>query len=141
MNIITHWQALQALSHHNPFYQQLFQYIFQGIAQNNPKDNDYDEYWLESTLILLDSQEDKQLMTITDKQAFILHFPHDYRLHIEYLLDYPEYTESLGDTHYISLAIWSDEGSGIFLVFDKAFIKQSPLLNTLVQESYHEYHS
>ena len=141
MNIMTHWQALQALSHHNPFYQQLFEYIFQGIDHNNPKDSNYDEYWLESTLILLDSQEDKRLMTITDKQAFILHFPHDYRSHIEYLLDYPEYTESLGDTHYISLAIWSDEGSGIFLVFDKALGKQNTVLNTLVQESYHEYHS
>lgn len=134
MQIITQWQALQALAKKDHFHDRLFRYIFQAVE--NPNDITYTEYWMDSTLIILNHHEDKSLLHIADIQHFILSFPHAFRSHINYLLNYPEYTETFGDNHYLSLAIFDDYGSGVFLVFDKTLAEQNKVLKNLIQESY-----
>lgn len=134
MKIITQWQALQALAKHNPFYQDLFHYIFQAVE--NPTEMTYSDYWMDSTLIILNSHEDPSLLPIINIQHFILSFPHAFRPHIDYLLHYPEYTERFGENHYLSLAIFDSYGNGIFLVFDNVLAEQCDVLKNLIQESY-----
>lgn len=134
MQIVTDWKELQSsIKETSPFYQALFNFIFQGVEE--PTEENYREHWMHSALIILDSLQDKAIISIEDRQTFINAFPDEYQQHITYLLKYPEFTEKFTSTHYISLAIWEDYGSGIFIVFDSVLANNSPVLQNLIEES------
>ena len=133
MKIITDWRELRTIATENPLYQTIFDFIFQAIEQ--PNEEHYIDHWMHSSLIVLDEQQDKHLLSNLNQTDFIHTFPDNYQHHIAYLLNYPEFTEILPPHHYLSLAIWEDYGSGIFLVFDKTFKTDNPILQRLVEES------
>ena len=77
-------------------------------------------YWNDysGTLIILEAEDDLALLNKLTSQA---------REQIEFALAYPEFRDPIGNDHFLSLTIISDEGTGIYLLTHK----QCPLLKEI----------
>ncbi len=128
MKIIKYWKELKSILLPNNLQVDLLNHLLQ--ATNNDEAL-YDEYWLNSVIIIIDSTEDINLLAHNSINAFSQYFPNPYQEAIKRLLHYPEYIDVLNKDYFIALNVMDDEGSGLFLVFDKGLGQANSILHTL----------
>ena len=115
MYATSNWPDFNAL----PIPTVLAEEVRQHLIEAFTSEKNASEYWntVPSLLIILDENDDRNTL---EQQT-------DERLsQINFALKYPEFVIPIGTSHHLALAIFSDEGSGIYLLIHND--------NTLTQE-------
>ena len=136
MQIITHWTQLVSIQKtpqkSTALFQSLLDYLFQSV--NNPTNEEKESIWQESVLFILGG-EDNAIYQAKSFDEIKSLFHMEYRNQLYHLFHYPEYTEPFLNDYLISLSIYEDSGSGVFLLMNKSMVQPDTFLETFIGES------
>ena len=83
--------------------------LIKHLIEAFPSEDDALKYWHEIPTLLI-------ILNAEDDSAAISHATDEFQNQLNFVLAYPEYVVPVGEHYRLALAIFSDEGSGIYLL-------------------------
>ena len=105
MIITTTWPDKGLLPISESIYKELTHQLTEGFDSEDAAR----QYWLDIATVLI-------YLSADDDLALIHEAPDDTQHQIQFVLSYPEFVAPIGEDYQLALAVFSDEGSGIYLL-------------------------
>ncbi len=105
MYVTINWPVRQTLPIPENLYDPLVKHLIEGFESIEAAR----QYWndIPTVLIILNADDDHQTVSSETDEL---------QAQLDFVLTYPEYVVPVGDNYRLALAIFSDEGSGIYLL-------------------------
>lgn len=105
MYVTINWPEQHALPIPDDLYDPLVHQLIEGFESIEAAR----QYWADIPTVLI-------ILNADDNQQSINSATNELQDQLAFVLAYPEYTAPIGDDYRLALAVFSDEGSGIYLL-------------------------
>ncbi|WP_297306356.1 hypothetical protein [Neptuniibacter sp.] len=105
MQIITTWPDKGALNLTEDIYYEAIRHLIEGFDSEDLAK----QYWQDIPTVFIH-------LTADDNHSAVGTMSDEVRGQIQFALDYPEFVVPIGEDYQLALAVFSDEGSGIYLL-------------------------
>lgn len=83
--------------------------LFKHLLEAFPSEEDARQYWNEIPTLLI-------ILNADDSYEAVSHESDEFQNQLNFVLTYPEFVIPVGAHYHLALAIFTDEGSGIYLL-------------------------
>lgn len=116
MQITTTWPDKGTFNLTEDIYSETIRHLIEGFDSEDLAK----QYWLEIPTVFIH-------LTADDNHSTFKTATDEVQAQLQFALDYPEFVVPIGDDYQLALAVFSDEGSGIYLLIHN----DSPLCQEL----------
>ena len=106
MQLLNYWPDNNILALPEPVRKALFDHLIEPFGDEQSAHEFWDEY--PSTIVIIEPKDSNTLLTLIGEAVKDL---------ITFGVEFPEYTQPLGQGYQVILSIVNDAGNGVYLVF------------------------